>query len=163
MALERKPVRASQVEMVQIVLPQDANPLGNVLGGHVMHLMDQAAAMAATRHARRPVVTASVDKLDFRSPIKVGQFLIVKASVNAAFRTSMDVGVRVESEQPLTGERRHTSSAYFTFVALDELGQPTAVPPVQPEGPDEQRRFKEAQERRALRLKASRKARRSKR
>lgn len=147
------------MEMVEIVLPQDTNPLGNVLGGRVMHLMDQAAAMAAIRHCRKPVVTASVDKLDFRSPIKLGQFIILKASVNAAFRTSMEVGVRVESEVPTTGERRHTSSAYFTFVALDELGRPAEVPPAKPETAEEQRRFEAALQRREARLKGVRKPR----
>jgi acyl-CoA hydrolase len=158
MALAAKPVQASQVEMIQIVLPQDTNPLGNVLGGYVMHLMDQAAAMAAIRHCRHPVVTASVDKLDFKSPIKLGQFMILQASVNAAFHTSMEVGVRVESEHPTTGDRRHTSSAYFTFVALDEHGKPTLVPPVKPEAPEEQRRFDAAHERREQRLKDARKS-----
>jgi acyl-CoA hydrolase len=148
-----KPVRDSQVEMLELVLPQHTNPLGNVLGGHVMHLMDQAAAAAAVRHCRRPCVTAEVDKLDFRSPIKLGEFIILKASVNAAFHTSMEVGVRVESEHPLTGERRHTSSAYFTFVALDDLGKPTAVPALRPESPDEERRFHDALRRRGQRLK----------
>jgi acyl-CoA hydrolase len=152
MAAAPKPVRDSQVEMVEIVLPQDTNPLGNVLGGHVMHLMDQAAAMAAIRHARRPVVTASVDKLDFRSPIKLGQFIILKASVNAAFHTSMEVGVRVESENPLTGERRHTSSAYFTFVALDEHGKPTEVPALLAQSEEERRRMGDAEQRRAVRV-----------
>lgn len=153
-----KPVRESHVEMLEHVLPQDTNTLGNVLGGHVMHLMDVAAAMSAVRHCRRPCVTASVDKLDFKSPIKLGHFIILKASVNAAFRTSMEVGVRVESEHPLTGERRHTSSAYFTFVALDDHGNPTAVPPLKAETPDEQRRMAEAQARREQRLKDARKA-----
>ncbi|HEV8359109.1 MAG TPA: acyl-CoA thioesterase [Candidatus Thermoplasmatota archaeon] len=153
-----KPVKDSQVEMVEIVLPQDTNPLGNVLGGHVMHLMDQAAAMAAIRHARRPVVTASVDKLDFRSPIKLGQFIILKASVNAAFHTSMEVGVRVESENPLSGERRHTSSAYFTFVALDEHGKPTTVPPLLAETEEQRRRMAEAEQRRQRRLREAKPA-----
>lgn len=159
MGLDPKPVRESRVEMVEIVLPQDTNPLGNVLGGHVMHLMDQAAAMAGIRHARRPVVTASVDKLDFKSPIKLGQFIILKASVNAAFHTSMEVGVRVESENPLTGERRHTSSAYFTFVALDELGKPATVPALKAETPEEQRRLADAQRRREARLKEAKRKR----
>jgi acyl-CoA hydrolase len=157
MALAPRPVRESFVEMMEVVLPQDTNPLGNILGGHVMHLMDQAAAMAAIRHCRRPVVTASVDKLDFRSPIKLGHFILLKASVNAAFHTSMEVGVRVESEVPTTGERRHTSSAYFTFVALDELGRPAPVAPIKPEGPLEERRFEAAQARRKARLKDVRK------
>jgi acyl-CoA hydrolase len=158
-----KPARESRVEMLEIVLPQDTNPLGNVLGGHVMHLMDQATAAAAIRHARRPVVTASVDKLDFKSPIKLGQFILLKASVNAAFRTSMEVGVRVESENTVTGDRRHTSSAYFTFVALDDLGRPALVPPLLPETEEEKRRFAAARKRREMRLKDARKSGKGKR
>jgi len=150
--MQAKPVRASQVEMLETVLPQDTNTLGNALGGRVMHLMDMAAAAAAVRHCHRPCVTAEVDKLDFKSPIKLGHFVLLKASVNAAFRTSMEVGVRVESEDPLTGERKHTSSAYFTFVALDTNGKPQTVPPVEPQGPEEERRHREAQARRAARL-----------
>ena len=158
-----RPARESHVEMLQHVLPQDTNTLGNVLGGHVMHLMDLAAATSAVRHCRRPCVTVSVDKLDFKSPIKLGHFIILKASVNAAFGSSMEIGVRVESEHPLTGERRHTSSAYFTFVALDENGKPTKVPPLLAETPDEQRRLKEAEARRSVRLKDAKKAAKAKR
>lgn len=138
--------------MLEHVLPQDTNTLGNVLGGHVMHLMDVAAAMSAVRHCRRPCVTASVDKLDFLNPIRLGHFMLLKASVNAAFRSSMEVGVRVESEDPLTGERKHTSSAYFTFVALGDDGKPTQVPGLLPESPEEKRRLKDAQRRREERL-----------
>ena len=164
-----KAVRESRVDMFDMVLPQDTNTLGNVLGGYVMHRMDQAAAMAAVRHARRPCVTASVDKLDFKSPIKLGHFMLLKASVNAAFRTSMEIGVRVESEHPLTGARHHTSSAYFTFVALDDAGKPTEVPVLKTENAEEERRYEEALERREARLaelqrvKASRAARAAKR
>ncbi len=147
-----KPMSASQVEMIELVLPNDANGLGNVLGGTVMHWMDMVAAMAAMRHSRRVVVTASVDRIDFREPIRVGEFCILKANVNYAGRTSMEIGVKVFGEHPLTGERRHTSTAYLTFVALDESRQPTEVPEVIPETEDEKRRYAEAQERRAQRL-----------
>jgi acyl-CoA hydrolase len=145
-------MRESQVEMIQIVLPNDANSLGNLLGGTVMHWIDLAAATAAVRHARRAVVTASVDRLDFKLPIRIGEFCILKANVNYAGRTSMEVGVKVFGEHPLTGEQRHTSTAYLTFVALDESGQPTEIPDVVPESDDEKRRYAEARERRAQRL-----------
>ncbi|MCH7494664.1 MAG: acyl-CoA thioesterase [Candidatus Marinimicrobia bacterium] len=138
--------------MAEIVLPNDANPLGNMLGGKVMHLIDIAASMSAMRLCRKPVVTVSVDSLDFRYPIKVGHMILLKASVNYTHRTSMEVGVRVESENPLTGKRYHTSSAYLTFVALDEQGKPTEVPAVVPETEEEKERFKAAELRRAYRM-----------
>jgi acyl-CoA hydrolase len=147
-----RPVTDSQVVMNEMVLPNDANILGNVLGGHVMHLMDLCAAMAAMRHCRKVVVTASVDHLSFIHPVKVGELMILKASVNYADHTSMEVGVRIESEHPLTGDKRHTSSAYLTFVALDEEGRPTPVPQVSPKTKDEKRRYKAAKKRREERL-----------
>jgi acyl-CoA hydrolase len=147
-----KPASASQVEMVEVVLPNDANPLGNILGGRVMHLIDIAAAIAAHRHANSYVVTASVDYVDFRHPIRVGDLIVLKASVNRAFRTSMEVGVKVFSEHVLTGERKHTSSAYVTFVAIDEAGQPKTVPPLILRTADERRRHREAAARRRIRL-----------
>lgn len=150
---EGTPVSASQVEMLEIVLPNDANTLGNILGGKVMHMIDIACAVVAHRHCRRPVVTASMDHLDFRHPIKVGDLIIVKASVNRVFRTSMECGAKVISENLQSGEQRHTSSAYLTFVALDDDNRPTRVPPVLPESEDEKRRWKEAGIRRDLRLK----------
>ena len=121
-----KPVSASRSEMVEVVLPNDANPLGNMLGGRVMHLIDIAGALAAHRHSNSHVVTASVDYLDFRFPIRVGEFIVLKSSVNRVFHTSMEVGVKVFAENILTGERKHTSSAYLTFVALDMNRQPHA-------------------------------------
>ena len=148
-----RPVSDSQVVMNEMVLPNDANMLGNVLGGKVMHLMDMCAAMAAMRHCRKVVVTASVDHLSFHHPVKVGQLMILKASVNYADHTSMEVGVRIEAEHPLTGERRHTSSAYLTFVALDDQGRPTRVPKVVPMTEDEKRRYRAARMRREERLK----------
>lgn len=147
-----KPVRVSQSEMVEVVLPNQANPLGNILGGRVMHLIDIAAALAAHRHSHSYAATASVDHIDFRYPIKVGQMIVLKSSVNRVFNTSMEVGVKVFSEDILTGERKHTSSAYVTFVALDEKGRPKRVVPVIPETPDERRRYQEAAVRREQRL-----------
>lgn len=140
------------VEMTEIVLPNDANTLGNILGGKVMHLIDIACAIAASRHCRRPVVTASIDYLDFKHPIKVGELIIIKAALNRAFHTSMEVGAKVWSENLLTGERRHTSSAYLTFVALGDDGKPVPVPEYVPETPDEIRRWKQAEIRRQHRL-----------
>lgn len=149
--LKPRPVKDSQSEMAEVVLPNDANPLGNLLGGRLMHLIDIAAAMAAHRHSRSPVVTASMDHLDFLSPVKVGDLLILRSSVNRAFRTSMEVGVKCWVESYLTGERRHVSSAYLTFVAIDQHGARVPVPPVVPESADEIRRYDDAGRRRDLR------------
>ena len=149
---EGKPVCESQTEMVEMVLPNDANPLGDILGGKVLHLVDIAAAIAAQRHAGRFVVTASLDHVDFRHPIRVGELVLLKASVNRVFRSSMEVGVKVFSENPLTGERRPTNSAYVTMVALDREGKPTAIPPVIPETEEQKRRYQQAEARRRYRL-----------
>jgi len=138
--------------MVEVVLPNDANPLGNILGGRVMHLMDMAAAIAAHRHSSSHVVTAAMDYLDFRNPIRVGELIILKSSVNRVFRTSMEVGVKVFSENVLTGERKHTSSAYVTFVAVDEDGHPQPARPLLLETAEDRRRYREAAIRRRLRL-----------
>ncbi|HXG31859.1 MAG TPA: acyl-CoA thioesterase [Bryobacteraceae bacterium] len=150
--MEGRPVRASASEYSEIALPNDANPLGHLLGGRVMHLVDLAGAIAATRHARRPVVTASVDHMTFLHPVYIGQLIVLKSSVNRVFRTSMEVGVKVMVEDLTTGEVRHTSSAYLTFVALDEHGRPAPIPPVIPETEEEKRRFEEAGRRREYRL-----------
>lgn len=147
-----KPVKASQSEITQVVLPNDANPLGNILGGTVMHLVDICGAIAAHRHAGSPVVTAAVDHMDFRSPIKVGEIIILKASVNRVFRTSMEVGVKVFSEDIIHGTRQHTSSAYLTYVAVNAAGVPQPVPPVLPRTAEEKRRYREAGFRRRQRL-----------
>jgi len=149
---EGKPVRESLSEYSELALPNDANGLGNVLGGKVMHLVDLAGAMAAIRHARMPVVTASVDSMHFIYPVHIGRLMILKSSVNRVFRTSMEVGVRVVTENLLTGEKLHTCSAYLTFVALDESGKATAVEPVIPETEEEKRRYRDAGERREYRL-----------
>ncbi len=146
-------------EYSEMALPNDANPLGDLLGGHVMHLVDMAGALAAMRHARRPVVTAAVDHMTFLHPVRIGQLLVLRSSVNRAFRTSMEVGVRVEVEDLTTGEIRHTSSAYLTFVALDDEGKPAPVPPVIPETPEQKRRYEEAGRRRTYRLEMKEKAR----
>lgn len=144
--------RVSRTEMVEVVLPQDANPLGNILGGRVMHLVDIAAAIAAHRHSNSYVVTASVDYVDFRNPIRVGELIILKSNVNRVFRTSMEVGVKVFSENVLSGERKHTTSAYVTFVAIDETGQPKPVPALLPESAEDRRRYRDALARRRIRL-----------
>lgn len=145
-------VRESISEYSEFALPNDANTLGNVLGGKVMHLVDLAAALAAVRHSRCAVVTASVDHMNFLHQIHIGQLIILRSSVNRVFRTSMEVGVRVEVENLVSGEIRHTSSAYLTFVAIDKTGSRVAVPQVIPETEDEKRRYEEAGERRTYRL-----------
>lgn len=147
-----RPVRESVSEYSEIALPNDANPLGHLLGGRVMHLVDMAAALAAMRHARRPVVTACVDYMTFLNPVHIGQLIVLKSSVNRVFRTSMEVGVKVVVEDLATGEVRHTSSAYLTFVALDSEGRPVVIPQVIPETSEEKRRYEEAGRRREYRL-----------
>lgn len=147
-----KPVRESISEYSELALPNDANGLGAVLGGKVMHLVDLAGAMAAMRHCRMPVVTASVDSLHFLHPVHVGELIVLRSSVNRTFYTSMEVGVYVTTENLMTGERLHTCSAYLTFVALDRNGKSAMVPPVVPETGEEKRRHREAGERREYRL-----------
>jgi acyl-CoA hydrolase len=146
--LQGKPICDSVSEYFEFALPNDSNGLGNVLGGKVMHLVDLAGAMAGMRHARRPIVTASVDSFHFLHPVRIGHLIMLRSSVNRVFRSSMEVGVRVETENLMTGERLHTCSAYLTFVALDENGHSTAVEPVIPESEIEKRRYREAGERR---------------
>lgn len=148
-----KPVSASRSEMAEVVLPAQTNPLGKLLGGHVMHLVDVVAAMAASRHANSYVVTASVDYIDFRNSINMGEMVILKAQVNRVFNTSMEVGVKVFSENVLTGEKRHTTTAYVTFVALDQFTRmPKPVPPLIVHTAEEKRRWREAGLRREVRL-----------
>jgi len=146
-------VRNSQVEMTQLVLPNDTNQLGNLLGGRLMEWMDIAAAIAAQRHSNRVCVTAAVDELAFHHPIKLGEVVTLRASVNRVFGTSMEVGVKVIAENQLIGDRKVTNTAYLTFVAVDENNQPVKVPPIIPETKDEKRRYKEALVRRTIRLK----------
>src|ERR1700736_5936175 len=148
-----KPVSASRSEMAEVVLPAQTNPLGKLLGGHVMHLVDIAAAMAAHRHSNSYVVTASVDSIDFRNSISLGEIVILRSQVNRVFNTSMEVGVEVFSENVLSGERKHTTSAYVTFVAIDEnTHQPKPVRPLILETSEEKRRYEEAANRRKTRL-----------
>jgi acyl-CoA hydrolase len=132
--------------------PEDANPAGNVQGGVIMKLVDEAGGIVAKRHSRMNVVTASVDRIDFLHPVYIGDVLTIKASLNLVGRTSMEVGARVEAENPLTGEIRHTASAFLTYVALDDNGRPAEVPPLILETEEEKRRNKEAQARREVRL-----------
>src|SRR5438105_3028177 len=146
-----RPVRESQATMSELMMPNMANNMGNVFGGVILSLVDRAAAVAATRHARKPCVTVSVDQVDFREPIYLGELVTARASVNYTGHTSMEVGVRIEAENLLTGQRRHTNSCYVTYVAVDEHGRPTPVPPVLPESDEEKRRFKAAEKRRQRR------------
>ena len=158
--LSGRPVRESQSEMAEVVMPNDANPLGSLMGGRLMHFIDIAGAMAAHRHSRSHVVTASMDHIDFLAPVHVGDLLILRSSVNRAFRTSMEVGVKCFVENYIAGTRRHIASAFLTFVALGAHGQKVPVPPVIPETEDEKRRYEGAGRRRQLREqeRASRKA-----
>jgi acyl-CoA hydrolase len=150
--MEPKPASASRSQLVRWMGLTDANSAGNVHGGTVMKLADEVAGLAAIKHSRRRVVTAGMDRMNFLIPIHVGELVTFSACVNAAWRTSMEVGVRVESENPLSGEVRHTNTAYLTMVALDDDGHPARVPPLLASTPDEQRRQREAELRRANRL-----------
>src|SRR5712671_282875 len=151
-SLAGRPVRASRTEMTELVLPQDSNLLGNILGGRVMHLIDIAGAIAAHRHCHRQVVTASVDHLDFLNPVRLGELIVLEAQVNRAFHTSVEVGVEVFSENYNKRERKHTTTAFLTFVALDESGNPSPVPSVILKTQAERRRYRDAGERRKVRL-----------
>lgn len=153
--LQPRAVSISKSEMTEIVLPHNANPLGNLLGGHLMHLIDLTGALACHRHARSYVVTASMDHLDFLFPVRVGDVLILRSSVNRAFHTSMEVGVKCWVENYIAGTIRHVSSAYLTFVAVDAQGRHLPVPPVQPETEEEKRRYEDAGRRREARHRES--------
>ena len=150
--MTQRTVSESKVELTELVMPNDTNPLGNCMGGRVMHFMDIAAAISARRFARATCVTASVDNINFLRPVPMGSLLVLNASVNYAGRTSMEIGVRIEIEKTESREREHCASAYMTFVALDGDGNPTEVPELVPESPDELRRHAEAMERRKQRL-----------
>src|SRR5260221_13002642 len=154
-SLAARPVRDSKSEMAEVVLPNDANPLGNLLGGRLMHLIDIAGAIAAHRHSHSHVVTASMDHIDFRLPVKIGDLLILKSSVNRAFTTSMEIGVKCWVENYIAGTTRHVASAYLTFVAVDEQGKRKSVPPVVPETEEEKQRYEDAGRRRELRKEES--------
>ena len=141
--------RESDSVLTELMMPHHANVMGNVFGGHLLSLVDRVAAVAAIRHSRRPCVSVSVD---FRAPIRVGELVTAYARVNFAGRTSMEVGVKVVAENVMSGEKRHTNSCYLTYVALDDRGEPTAVPQVLPETADEKRRHDRAAQRRAQRV-----------
>lgn len=147
-----KTVKDSSITIVQHMTQMDANLAGNVHGGTIMKLIDNTAGIVAARHTGKNPVTASIDRLDFHSPVFVGNLIRITASINYVGKTSMEIGVRVEAENMITGEVRHTSSAYLTYVALDAEGKPTVIPPVSFETEDEKRRSCEAQERRKRRL-----------
>ena len=147
----RQPAESEAV-MAELMMPQHANLMGNVFGGVILALVDRVAAVCAIRHSHRQCVTVSVDKVDFREPIHVGELITAFARVNFAGKTSMEVGVKIVAENVLTGEKRHTNSCYVTYVALDDTGRPTEVPPIVPETPDEKRRYERAAKRRATRV-----------
>ena len=150
-SLPVRTVAESQSEMTELILPNDTNTLGNLLGGRLMHFIDLVGAMAAYRHARTHVVTASMDHIDFIAPVHVGDLLILKSSVNRAFNTSMEVGVKVWVENTIAGVNRHVASAYLTFVAIDSQGRRVPVPQLRPESEWEKRHFEDAGRRRELR------------
>lgn len=150
-ALTPRFVRESQSEMNEIVLPNDANPLNSLLGGRLMHWIDLAGALAAHRHARSYTVTASVDHMDFLVPVRVGDLVILRSSVNRVFHTSMEVGVKVWVENYIADHSLHVSSAYLTFVAVDKEGNRLPVPPVVPETDEQKRRYEDAGRRRDIR------------
>ncbi len=151
-SLKGRKVSDSSETFLHLMMPTDANPLGNVFGGTILRLMDEAAGIVAARHARANTVTASVDRMDFWAPVYVGNLLILKAAVNFVGRTSMEVGVRIEAEDLKTGRVTHTGSCYLTYVALDQDRHPVLVPPIVPETPAERLRYREAKERRKRRM-----------
>jgi acyl-CoA hydrolase len=153
MEQQGKSPRESSTRMVRIMMPMDANVAGNVFGGSILRMIDEVASIVAFRHSRNNVVTASLDRMDFISPVYIGAILRMIASINYTHRTSMEVGVRVEAENPLTGEVRHTGTCYLTYVALDKNRKPTQVAILRPETGEEKRRWAEAEERRKRRLK----------
>ena len=150
--LPSKTAQDSRCVMTEYVLPNDTNPLGNLMGGRLLHLMDVCAAITAQRHAQRICVTVSVDSVDFRSPIQLGEIINMEGVVNRAFRTSLEVELNVWAENPLTGDRRKSNTAYFTFVAVDESYKPTPVPALEPETESELKRYDAAARRREFRL-----------
>lgn len=151
--LAGKPVNESKVYMTEIVLPGHTNQMGTIFGGQLMAWIDVAGAIAAARHARSVCVTASIDALHFVAPVRLGHFVCIYSSVNFTGKTSMEIGVRLDSEDPKTGVKTHVATSYLTFVALDHNGKPLEVPPVVPETTEEKRRHREAQLRRESRLK----------
>ena len=151
--LQPKPVRASRITIAQLMHPEHANLLGNVHGGWIMKLVDEAGALACMRHAQKKVVTIAIDSMTFRHPIRIGDLIILDAKVTYTGRTSLEAEVQVIAENPITGEQTHTNTAYLVYVALDDEGKPTAVPPLRPETEEEKRKAQEARERQERRLK----------
>ena len=144
--------RESETVMSELMMPNHANIMGNVFGGVILSLVDRIAAVCAIRHAKQQCVTVSVDKVDFKEPIHVGELVTGFARVNYAGKTSMEVGVKIVAEDLISGNKRHTNSCYVTYVALDDKGRPAPVPPIVPETPDEKRRYERAAKRRASRV-----------
>lgn len=145
-------IAETRFQTSRLMMPGDANPQGNVYGGSIVRYVDETASIVATRHARTNVVTASIDRMDFHEPVYVGDLLVLKAALNHVHRTSMEIGVRIEAEDLRSGNRVHTGSAYLTFVALDERGNPTAIPKVKPSNEKERGWFEAAKRRREQRL-----------
>jgi uncharacterized protein (TIGR00369 family) len=150
--LKAKPISASQISIAQLMQPEHANNLGNVHGGWVMKLVDEAGALACMRHAQRRVVTVAIDQMVFRQPIRIGDLVILNAEVTYAGRTSLEAEVQVTAEDPVSGQRTHTNTAYLVYVALDRNGQPAQVPPLFAETEEEKQRMQEAEERQKRRL-----------
>jgi acyl-CoA hydrolase len=150
--LTPKPMRASRIQIAQLMHPEHANLLGNVHGGWIMKLVDEAGALTCMRHAQRRVVTVAIDSMVFRSPIKIGDLVLLNAEVTYTGRTSMEAEVQVQAENPITGERTNTNTAYLVYVALDDEGKPTPVPSIKAETEDEKRKMESAKERQARRL-----------
>src|SRR5512134_608781 len=148
-----KPIRASRVTISQLMHPEHANLLGNIHGGWIMKLVDEAGALACMRHAQRKVVTVAIDSMVFRQPIRIGDLIIINAEVSYVGRTSLEAEVQVLAENPITGERTHTNTAYLVYVALDDAGRPTPVPPLQAETDEERQKMERARERQQQRLK----------
>jgi uncharacterized protein (TIGR00369 family) len=151
--LAPKPISASRITLSQLMHPEHANLLGNVHGGWIMKLVDEAGALACMRHAQRKAVTVAIDSMTFRQPIKIGDLVILHAEVTYTGRTSMEVTVEVLAENPVTGEQTHTNTAYLVYVALDDEGRPTSVPPLQAETEEDKQKMMQAQERQGRRLK----------
>jgi len=152
MARQRRSISETRAALSRVMMPQDANVSGNVFGGTILKMVDEVSFVSATRHARTNIVTASLDRMDFHSPVHIGDLVTLRSEVNAAWHSSMEVGVRVTAENVRTGEVRHTGSSYLTVVALDEQGKPTAVPELVLETDEDVRRNKEANDRRRRRL-----------
>ena len=151
-SLPPKPISASRVTLSQLMHPEHTNLLGNVHGGWIMKLVDEAAALACMRHAQKKVVTVAIDSMTFRRPIRIGDLIILNAEVSYSGRTSMEAEVHVVAENPITGKRTHTNTAYLVYVALDDRGRPTQVPPLKAETEEEERRMEEAAARQKRRL-----------